>query len=275
MIAPRLFKPAIMIGALIVYAILFSYHDRLDKSRINLLAPAMPEVIYKASLGFLEQIGAESLFVRTKVFFADLVPRDQIRNSFTFADYFQIISSLHPEFTDTYHFAESILPWAGEEQTRLDNQILTRGIQAHPNDFMLSFYLGFNHFYFLKEYKLAATYFLNAAEKKEAPSWLGHLAAVLSARGGDIIGGLVMLRAMERSETTDAVKIRYQKDISEYEKAAKVQHALHMYTSKYHEFPVSLHNLTPEFLPSLPTFTGEYRLIYTPPELRMIKHDEK
>jgi len=268
-------KALIVFAAIIAYALLFNHYDNLQKNRVRQLSPVMPEIIYKSALGFLEQIGAESLFIKTKVFFGGLEPSAPIDNPRTYADYYKVIVSLHPEFMDTYHFSESILPWTGEELTRLNNQILIRGVETHPDYFMLYFYLGFNHFYFLKNYKKAATYFWQASEKKDAPSWLGHLAATLSAQGGDIIGGLLLLRAMEHSETSEQIKKRYQSEIVEYKKAVTVQQAMNAFVSRNQRFPATLDELTPEFLPALPVFSDEFKLIYAPPELRMVRNSEQ
>lgn len=268
-------KPFFVACIILAYSIMFAHYDNLKSENPPQLTPALPETIYKGSLGFLQQLGAEVLYIKTKVFLGGSDPVVSLEKTMTLSNYFEIVNSLHPDFIDTYHFTESTLPWISPEQTRIANRILINGTQTHPDNYMLPFYLGFNHFYFLKEHKAASTYFWQSSKLEGAPSWFGHLAATLSSKSGDIIGGLILLRAMERNESSEVTKARYQHDIVEHEKAVAVFKAVQLFQSKHGRYPNNLMELTPETLPALPIFSNEYKLIYAPPELRLVKHDEE
>lgn len=107
------------------------------------------------------------------------------------------------------------------------------------------------------------------AQHEDTPSWLGHLSAVLAARGGDILGGLVWLRAMLATEENELVRARYRAEIREFEKAAQVLGAISAYHRKYGEAPVNLKVLEPEFIEKIPQIGEGYVLRYKLPTLHL------
>jgi len=254
---------------LVAYGILFSTQEAAQSRGVVTLAPAFPLVLQR-TLGYLRQLGAEMLYIKAAVFLggrAAGTPPPAYAG--TLAEYFQTISQLHPKLVDTYYLSESSLPWINAEQARRTNQILETGAQSHPQEWFIPFFAGFNEFRYLHHPVKAAGWLQQASEIKDAPTWLGHLSAILSARGGDIMGGLAWLRAMKIAETHEAMKKMYDADIAEFEKAARVLGAISAYERIHGKAPKTLKDLMPAFLGRLPEMQRGYVLDYKRPDLHL------
>jgi hypothetical protein len=115
--------------------------------------------------------------------------------------------------------------------------------------------------------------FDEAAKIPGAPPMFAHLAALLSAKGGDIAAGLISLKTMLAAEKDEAVRARYQEEIVIFEQAMEVQKALNLYTEKYGVSPNTLEQLVPDFLPHVPQIKDSFVLVYDPPTLRLQRPD--
>jgi len=258
------------ITALIVaYGMLFSMQETVQGRGIVTLTPVLP-IALQRTLGYLRQFGAEMLYIKAAVFLggrAQGTPPQTYAD--TLAEHFQTISQLHPKLLDTYYLSESSLPWINAGNTRRTNQILETGVQAQPEEWFIPFFIGFNEFRYLNHPVKAASWLQQASAIKDAPTGLGHLSAILSARGGDILGGLAWLRAMKIAETDKVRKRMYDVDITEFEKAARVLGAISAYERVHGEAPLTLKYLTPKFLERLPEMHQGYVLRYSRPNLHL------
>lgn len=262
-----------LMAILSLYLFCFFQQEAFFDKRPLILSFPLPAWSQKISLGYLKQLGAEILFVKTSVFLGGLEPgRDPEDYASSLAENFETASALHPAFIDTYFFCQSSLSYIGPERTKQANSILLNGIKALPDNWILPFFIGFNYFHLLNEPKEAA-YFLNqAAERPLGPQMLKSLAAILAAEGGDIYAGLTWLKAMHAMEKDELVRERYEKRIMVFEKAAVVLQATHAYREKYHQSPPTLDDLVPEFLTNLPQITEDkFVLSWDPPILRLVR----
>jgi len=254
---------------LVAYGMLFSTQEAARGRGAATLTPAFPLVLQR-TLGYLRQFGAEMLYIKAVVFLGGRTPGMPPQTyADTLAEYFQMISQLHPKLLDTYYMSESSLPWINAEQAKRTNRILETGARVHPDEWFIPFFVGFNEFRYLNHSVKAAGWLRQASEIKDAPMWLGHLSAILSARGGDIIGGLAWLRAMKIAETDAATKKMYDADIAEFKKAARVLVAISAYERIHGKAPKTLKDLIPAFLERLPEMQQGYVLDYKRPDLRM------
>jgi hypothetical protein len=256
-----------------IYGISFFQQERLSHQTDSQLSFPLPAKVQEIGLGYLHQLGAEMLYIKTTVFLGGLEPGyDRLLNASSLAENFTVISKLHPQFVDTYYVCESSLPSIDEKRARAANDILRRGIAALPDNWVLSFFLGFNYFYYLNEPEEAARPLKMASELPDAPVWLAHLASVLAAEGGDIFAGLMWLNGMLANEEDESLRRRYREDLSAFEKAAVVLQATHAYREKYHQSPPALDDLVPEFLTNLPQIPDDgFVLSWDPPILRLVR----
>lgn len=257
---------------LAIYGGLFFLQESQQRHVRHELSETLPSTIQQAALGYLHQLGAEMLYVKTVVF---LGGRDSGISMESYAPslarHFQAMADLHPRFQDTYYLCESSLSWISPGYARLVNQVLEKGIRARPDLWSLPFFVGFNYFRYLDRPDEASTYLWQAARVESAPVWLGHLATILAAEGGNIYGGLLWLKAMLVTEEDEAMKARYRADIAEFEKALMVAEALKRYREKYGQPAAKLNDLRPEFLARLPEMGGGYELVYKSQNLRLLR----
>lgn len=265
-----------LMGLILFYGFIFSTQEQKAQDRDVSLEIALPVNFHKIAAGYLKQLAAEMLFIKTSVFIGGLRPgtpldgyADALENNFA------VMTELYPRFIDPYYFCQAFLPPVSLEAAAKAGTILETGIAAHPDDLVLRFFHGTNFFLSMNEPLKGAAAFTEAAKLPKAPPLFAHLAALLSAEGGDITAGLISLQTMLAAEKDDVVRTRYQQEIVIFEQALNVQSALNAYTGKHGTAPMTLQQLVPEFLPQLPEIKDSFILVYDPPTLRLQRPDRK
>ena len=255
------------------YLIVFGWSEQcVTTVKYHFSAP-LPVQVQQTTLGFLSNLGAEMHFVRAAVFLG--TPPHLVVDEKDFSDNiaqnFEMVSQLYPEFIDTYYLAQSSLAHVSPELAGRVIEILDRGIAAYPNDLIFPFFKGFDHFYYRQEVGHAAKIFSELATRPDTPSWLGHLAAILSAKDGELSAGLISLQVMYATEEDEQIKVRYAADIESFENALRIQEATILYRQKYDHYPETLDQLVPVFFEKLPAVGNEFKLLWTPPKLRLVR----
>lgn len=259
-----------------VYGVFFTLQEaRFSESNQQLSHP-LPPVIQKIALGYLHQLGGEMEFIKASVFIGGLKPgRDPLEYAEPLAHHFTAAASLHPQFIDTYFLCHAFLPYINNDYARYANSVLALGMTALPNNFVLPFFAGFNHFYYLDEPLEAARLFHLAAAKPNGPPILEHLANILSAEGGNIYAALIGLRGMYASEKNEQVKNRYAEEIAAFEKAVTVLEAIRRHEKIKGAPPAALTNLVPDYLPTIPDVGPVFTLEWKPPHLGIVRLAKK
>jgi len=257
-----------------VYVTVFFLQERMTQETLPRLAPTLPAKVQKVASGYMYQLLAEMLYIKTTVFLGGREPgQDPQGYAPSLTEHFSAISTLHPNFLDTYFLCESSLSSLGPEYARHANTVLEKGITGLPDNWILPFFKGFNHFRYLDEPREAAVILHSASRLPKAPALIGHLASVLSAQGGDIYAGLMWLKAMLATEEDEMIQKRYRKEIAIFEDAVRVLKAIQEYRNTFHHPPMTLDVLVPNFIPQLPEIKGNFILSWTPPTLRLIRPD--
>ncbi|MFA7347583.1 MAG: hypothetical protein WCZ86_07460 [Desulfurivibrionaceae bacterium] len=184
-------------------------------------------------------------------------------------------AALHPQFIDTYFLCQATLPHINNEYARYANGVISQGMTALPDNFVLPFFVGFNHFYYLDEPLEAAQLFHLAAKKPNGPIMLEHLANILSAEGGNIYAALIGLQGLYASEKDDQVKKRYAEEIAAFEKAVTVLEAIRRYEKMKGTPPAALADLVPEYLSAIPDIGPIFTLEWKPPHLQVVRVAKK
>ncbi|MFN3480665.1 MAG: hypothetical protein ACK415_09800 [Thermodesulfovibrionales bacterium] len=96
-------------------------------------------------------------------------------NMYKFMD---VATHLDPYNIDAYYFTEAAFTW-GLGRIREVNRILERGVQARQWDSMIPFFMGFNYFYFLKDFINASNYMKIATERSKNPMFANLTARFL------------------------------------------------------------------------------------------------
>jgi hypothetical protein len=261
---------------LFFYGMFFSLQEAHFSESSQQLAHPLPPVIQKIALGYLRQLGGEMQFIKASVFYGGVKPgRDPLKYAEPLAQHFTAAATLHPQFIDTYFLCQSILPYINTDYARYANTVLAQGMTALPDNFVLPFFAGFNHLYYLDEPLEAARLFHLAAAKPNGPPILEHLANLLSAEGGDIYAALIGLRGMYASEKDEQVKKRYAEEIAAFEKAVTVVNAIQRHEKVKGAPPVALTDLVPDYLPAIPNIGPLFTLEWKSPHLQVVRVAKK
>ncbi|MBU1564049.1 MAG: hypothetical protein KJ630_00300 [Proteobacteria bacterium] len=216
------------------------------------------------------------LFIKISVFMGGVRPgTPPVSYAAPLASNFESISLIYPHLIDQYYFCQSFLPYISIESAATANAILERGIATYPADLFLRFFHASNFFLAMNEPIKGAKAFAEAAKLPNAPPMFGHLAALLSAQGGDIAAGLISLKTMLAKEKNEKVRNRYNEEIVIFQQALEVQKALKAYISKNGTAPKILEQLVPEFISGIPEIMDSFVLIYDPPVLHLKRPDRK
>lgn len=253
------------------YVALFSLQEHTRTTEAVVLRPTLPEPLARLIAGYyFRQVVAEGLYIKVAVFLGGRAVGTPPKSyAPILADHFDVMTALHPDLLDLYFLCESSLSWIDAKSAQRANTALARGIAARPDAWVIPFFAGFNDFRYLGEPKQAALLLRQASLTPGAPSWIGHLAIVLAAKGGDIRGATIWLRAMYKAEKDPELRKRYRADLKWFMQASEVLTAIDRYQQVYGKAPPNLAALVPDFVSTLPARRGDYELEYKPPQLRL------
>lgn len=266
----------VLTGLIFLYGVIFCAQDQRNQERNVTLNLALPVNFYQIAAGYGKQLAAEMLFIRSSVFLGGVRPGTPPTSyEEALANNFEVMTRLYPRFLDPYYFTQSFLPSISKESAARAAGIFETGIAAYPEDLILRFFHGTNFFLAMNEPLKGAKAFTEAAKLPKAPPMFGHLAALLSAQGGDIAAGLISLQIMLAAEKDEVVRTRYQEEIVIFKQAMGVNEAIKAYINKYGTTPKSLEQLVPEFLQGIPEIKDSFILVYDPPNLHLQRPDRK
>jgi hypothetical protein len=118
----------------------------------------------------------------------------------------ELTTTLDPYFDIAYQFGALFLaeaPPGGPGRPDLAVKLLQRGIAAQPNNWRLYQALGFVHYWSNQDYVVAADWFSRASRLPDSPTWMGALAAVTLAEGGNRKASRLLWGQIRESATDD------------------------------------------------------------------------
>lgn len=266
----------VLAGLILFYGVIFAAQYQKAQGYTLALDIALPANFHKITAGYIKQLAAEMLFIRTSVFLGGVrAGTPPISYADALGNNFEVMTQIYPRFTDPYYFCQGFLTPISPESAARANIIFETGIAAHPDNFFFRMFHGTNFFLSMNEPLKGAQAFAEAAKLPDAPPLFGHLAALLSAQGGDIVAGLISLKTMLAAEKDEKVRKRYEEEIVIFEQALQAQNGINAYAGKYGAAPKTLELLVPEFLSHLPEIKDSFILVYDPPTLRLQRPERK
>lgn len=181
--------------------------DRLkdDETKIEEYFRFPPnEYLRMASLGY-EQLAASLLWLRVIQEIGK--PKVTERGYEWLYDALEVVTSLDPKFTYAYQAGGVTLSILGNLPEK-SNVLLRKGQRENPDVWQIPFYIGFNDFFYLKNYKSAANNMARASRLPGRPSFLPSLASRLFVESGNSEAALVFLNAIiQQSEDPEIKKV--------------------------------------------------------------------
>lgn len=243
------------------------------------------DALKPALLGY-HQLGADVLWLQVvQVLGQKEVPPPDYEWTYHALD---VITTLDPRYVYAYDAGGIVLAELAEE-IEWSNRLLKKGLAANPQAWRLAFQLGFNHFFYLHDYRVAADYMAIAAQLPGRPGYVPELAARLYAEAKHPDLALQFLASM-RQNTNDPSVIealdRRRDEVLIERDLGMIEHAVGRYWEQHGRYPLSLLMLVEERLLDriplepfggtyeLDAETGQVRSSTHPRRLRLFRPDE-
>jgi tetratricopeptide (TPR) repeat protein len=179
----------------------------------------------------------------------DIAPEEWAKIAQTFGQSLE----LDPYFEQTYIYVQGILPWDAEMPEKAIE--LLKISKAHrPWDWRPGYYIGFNYYYFLKDYAKASDVFLETAKIEGAPVLLAVLGGRFALRTGRTQAAISLLESMlDDPQLHEADKKEITQRITALKGVLLLENAVAAYENRHGIYPPSLEALIKEgLLKSLP-----------------------
>jgi len=209
---------------------------------------------------------ADFQFLRVLTFYGDRSANQQPLSTQDwdyFRDSIDVLTDLDPYFYDPYVLTEGLLTWdAGRFEDA--NTLLAKGARYRRNDWRLPYFIGFNNFFFLKDYAAGAEHIMAASRLPDSPSYLPTLAARLAYYGGKSQTAVLFLKQMLAENSDERLAKRLQLRLSALERAALIEAALQRFR---HEKQRDVENVkelvTAGYVQQLPEdpYGGQWRIL--------------
>ncbi|MHB8174837.1 MAG: hypothetical protein ACYDFU_10315 [Nitrospirota bacterium] len=128
----------------------------------------------------------------------------------------------------------------------LSIKLLKKGFDNNPDVWELPFFIGFNYFFYLNNFKQAAYYIGRAAELPGRPPFVPLLASRLYAQSGDPRFGLELTEAIYKSTKNDKVKDALRKRMNELQVEINLdalESAAKVFKNKFGRYPATIGEL--------------------------------
>ncbi len=152
------------------------------------------------------------------------------------------ITDLDPYFWDAYLFAEMFLTWDARKYDAA-NRFLLKAKQYLTNDYRVPYYLGFNHFFFLKDNVAGAQYLMEASRLPGSPYYLATLAARLSVYAFQHRTGILFLEEMLKDTQDERIAQEFRLRIKALEILDMLEQKVTEYQNIFKKMPSSLNEL--------------------------------
>lgn len=143
---------------------------------------------------------------------------------------------LDPYFEPTFRAIQAYLPWGAKRPIQA-NALLEQVSEKRSWHWMPPFFIGFNHYFFLKDNAQASQFFIEAAGREHAPPILATLGARLAAESGNAVIGINLLQRLMAATENEHEKILFKRRIAALQGVNILENALAHYRRDYGENP--------------------------------------
>lgn len=203
-------NPIVAVAAVVVFAAAVAvqvFRDRqfprqiADTSRILYVqsGAAMDRMVME-----FDALASDVYWIRAlQVYGGERLIKTRPRNYDLLYPLLDLATTLDPYFTIAYRFGAIFLSEpipGGPGRPDQAQALLQKGLKAQPTKWQYYHDVAFVHYWHLKDYKAAATWFQRAADQPGAPNWLEPIAAVMLNAGGDRASARLVWRQILASD---------------------------------------------------------------------------
>jgi hypothetical protein len=188
---------------------------------------------------------SEWLFFKAIVYYGGKVDIEDVnKRNIDYANIFRFIDTstyLDPYNIDSYYFAQAIFTWELGRVKEV-NQLLQRGLRYRTWDYYLPFFLGFNNFYFLKDYRAASLYMKQVA-LLTGNVLAANLAARFSYESDETDTAISFLKFMIEKTWNEKLRKLLERRLKAMEAVSLLEKGTERFESLYHKEPLSIEEL--------------------------------
>ncbi|MDY6843273.1 MAG: hypothetical protein SVW57_04185 [Thermodesulfobacteriota bacterium] len=225
-----------------------------------------------------DQIIADVLWLRSIQYIGD--KSEEKRGYPHLYSLLDLVTDIDPKFVLAYRVGGVILSvWAGKVEE--SNRLLKKGFKHNPDDWRLPFFIGFNNFFYLRNFHDAAYYIGKASIMQGSPPYLTMLASRLYAEAEVPEFGIEFLWRVYENTVDKRVRnrvLRRMKELIVERDVKNLELALKRYKEKTNVNPKELQELiTKGIIESLPKepYGGYYYLDQEDGRVKSSKKKEK
>jgi tetratricopeptide (TPR) repeat protein len=138
-----------------------------------------------------------------------------------------VATTLDPQFHIAYRFGAIFLAEGypdGAGRPDLAVALLEKGVRAQPEKWQYLQDIGFVHYWWLRDYELAAEWFQRASEVPGAPWWLRSMAATVLAEGGDRDRSRMLWRQLHDTADNDWLRSSAVRRLAQLDALDQIDH---------------------------------------------------
>ena len=203
-------NPIVAVAAVVVFAAAVAVQVFRDRQFPRQIADTS-RVLYVQSGAAMDRmamefdaVAADVYWIRAlQVYGGERLIKTRPRNYDLLYPLLDLATTLDPYFTIAYRFGAIFLSEpvpGGPGRPDQAQALLQKGLKAEPTKWQYYHDVAFVHYWHLKDYKAAATWFQRAADQPGAPNWLGPIAAVMLNAGGDRASARLVWRQILASD---------------------------------------------------------------------------
>jgi hypothetical protein len=162
-----------------------------------------------------------------------------------------LTTTLDPHFNIAYRFGAiflSVQAPDGPGRPDLAEQLLLKGLERNPTRWQYAHDIAFIHYWYTHDYARAAEWFMRASAMPNAPAWIGPLAAITQAQGGNREGAQLLLQQLAESSSEPYVQAAARRGLEQL-RALNAIDQLNEIVAAHHaergRYPASLADLFP------------------------------
>lgn len=221
------------------------WHQRAEVRRSTDAGYVIPSKYSRVLALEFKGLLSDFLLLKTITFFGERVELEQTLSE---NDWQYIIGSLDaitdldPYFLDPYILAESLLTWESGRYEEA-NRLLEKGLKYRVNDWQLPFFIGFNHFFFLKDFEKGGDYLMMASRLPNSPGFLPSLAARIGYYGDKAHTAVMFLKGIIAQTSDERLKSWLELRLVALERAAVLEDLVEKYQKEQGGLPEKVEEL--------------------------------
>ena len=220
----------------------------LEREKLRLeegISLVMPSAVARIAALEFKGIFADIIFSRAMTYYGGKLIREEKMTGEEWDWIYknmELATDLDNYFLDPYYFGAVNLSW-GANKVKEANALLEKAFKYRDWDWTIPFYLGFNHFYFLKDNEKASFYLMESARRKISGSLIATLAARLAYQGRRTENAIIFLQEILKKTDDNTIRNSYEMRLNTLKGILFLEKTVIVYRDRFKRQPERLDEL--------------------------------